>query len=68
MKTGYNLNILQSVEPDKEILDKEWKSLKWNSIKYGIFKIQKKNGYLKQRKNDIIIFFLSYKLCSSRMS
>ena len=42
MKTGYNLNILQSVESDKEILDKEWKSLKWNSIKYGIFKIQKR--------------------------
>ena len=42
MKTGYNLNILQSVESDKEILDKEWKSLKWNSIKYSIFKIQKR--------------------------
>ena len=42
MKTEYNnLNILQSVESDKEILDKEWKSLKWNSIKYSIFKIQK---------------------------
>ena len=42
MKTEYNLNILQSVESDKEILDKEWKSLKWNSIKYSIFKIQKR--------------------------
>jgi hypothetical protein len=42
MKTGYNLNILQSVESDKEILDNEWKSLKWNSIKYSIFKIQKR--------------------------
>jgi hypothetical protein len=42
MKTEYNLNILQSVESNKEILDKEWKSLKWNSIKYSIFKIQKR--------------------------
>ena len=59
MKTEYNLNILQSVESDKEILDKEWKSLKWNSIKYGIFKIQK-NGYLKQRKKETIEKLIDY--------
>ena len=41
MKTGYN-NILQSVESDKEILDKEWNSINWNSVEYNIFKIQKR--------------------------
>ena len=41
MKTGY-MNILQSVESDKEILDKEWKSINWKSIEYAIFKIQKR--------------------------
>ena len=59
MKTGYNLNILQSVESDKEILDKEWKSLKWNSIKYGIFKIQKRI-FKAEKEGDyriIIVFF-----------
>ena len=43
MKTGYNdLVILQSVESDKEILDREWKAINWKSIGYGIFKIQKR--------------------------
>ena len=42
MKTGYNDFILQSVESDEEILDKEWKSIKWHSIEYSIFKIQKR--------------------------
>ena len=41
MKTGYN-NILQSVESDKEILDKGWNSINWNSVEYNIFKIQKR--------------------------
>ncbi len=41
MKTEYS-NILQSVESDKEVLEKEWKSIKWNSIEYDIFKIQKR--------------------------
>ena len=43
-KTGYDLDkyILQSVESNEEILDKEWKSIKWYSIKYSIFKIQKR--------------------------
>ena len=41
MKTGYSY-ILQSVESDKEILDKEWNSINWNSIEYSIFKIQKR--------------------------
>ena len=41
MKTGYS-DILQSVESDKELLDKEWNSINWNSIEYSIFKIQKK--------------------------
>jgi hypothetical protein len=68
MKTEYNLNILQSVESDKEILDKEWKSLKWNSIKYSIFKIQKRIFKAEKEGLTIIIVFLSYKLCSSRMS
>lgn len=35
MKTGYS-DILQSVESDKRVLEKEWKS-----IGYAIFKIQK---------------------------
>ena len=40
MKTGYS-SILQSVESDKEILDREWKDINWKSIEYSIFKIQK---------------------------
>ena len=52
MKTGYNTIILQSVESDKDMLDKEWKSLNWDYIEYSIFKIQ--NGYLKQRKQMTI--------------
>ena len=36
MKTGYS-DILQSVESDKRVLEKEWKS-----IGYAIFKIQKR--------------------------
>lgn len=42
MKTGYNTIILQSVESDKDMLDKEWKSLNWDYIEYSIFKIQKR--------------------------
>ena len=42
MKTGYNSFILQSVKSDKEVLEKEWKSINWNSIEYCIFKIQKR--------------------------
>ena len=43
MKTGYNeLDILQSVESDKDMLDEEWKSINWNSIEHDIFKIQKR--------------------------
>ena len=42
MKTGYNDFILQSVELDKDMLDKEWKALKWHSIEHNIFKIQKR--------------------------
>ena len=41
MKTGYS-SILQSVESDKEILDREWKDINWKSIEYSIFKIQKR--------------------------
>ena len=41
MKTGYS-DILQSVESDEEILDKEWNSINWNTIEYNIFKIQKR--------------------------
>ena len=32
MKTGYNLNILQSVESDKEILDKEVLKMEFNQV------------------------------------
>ena len=39
-KTGY-CKILQSVESDEEILDKEWNSINWNYVEYRIFKIQK---------------------------
>ena len=43
MKTGYNdLNILQSVESNRELLDNEWNSINWNSVEYNIFKIQKR--------------------------
>ena len=43
MKAEYDdLVILQSVESDKEILDKEWKVINWKSIGYSIFKIQKR--------------------------
>ena len=43
MKTGYNkLDILQSVESDKELLDDEWKSINWNSVEQNIFKVQKR--------------------------
>ena len=43
MKTGYNeLDILQSVESDKDMLDEEWKSINWNSVEHDIFKIQKR--------------------------
>ena len=42
MKTGYNTIILQSVESDKDMLDKEWKSLNWDYIEYSIFNIQKR--------------------------
>ena len=41
MKTGYN-TILQSVESNEEVLDKEWKSISWMSIGYAIFKIQRR--------------------------
>ena len=41
MKTGYS-DILQSVESDKRVLEKEWKSINWKSIGYAIFKIQKR--------------------------
>jgi len=41
MKTGYNY-ILQSLESDEEILNREWKSIKWKSIEYVIFKIQRR--------------------------
>ena len=41
MKTGYSI-ILQSVESDKEILDREWKDINLKSIEYSIFKIQKR--------------------------
>lgn len=42
METEYNNFMLQSVELDEEMLDKEWKSIKWHSIEHGIFKIQKR--------------------------
>ena len=43
MKTGYNeLIMLQSVESDKERLDRGWKEIKWHSIEYNIFKVQKR--------------------------
>ena len=41
MKTGYS-DILQSVESDKRVLEKEWKSINWKSIGNAIFKIQKR--------------------------
>ena len=41
MKTGYS-DILQSVESDKRVLEKEWKSINWKSLGYAIFKIQKR--------------------------
>ena len=41
MKTGYD-NILQSVESDESVLDKEWKAINWKSIGHDIFKIQKR--------------------------
>jgi len=58
MKTGYS-SILQSVESDKEILDREWKDINWKSIEYSIFKIQKR--IFEAEKEDHIInslFFL----------
>ena len=61
MKTGYN-SILQSVESDKEILDREWKDINWKSIEYSIFKIQKRI-FEARKKNSLYhiinsLFFL----------
>ena len=51
MKTGYS-DILQSVESDKRVLEKEWKSINWKSM--GTPYLRYKNGYLKQRKQVTI--------------
>ena len=43
MKTGYDEGIiLQSVELDEDMLDKDWKAINFNSIEHSIFKIQKR--------------------------
>ena len=67
MKTEYS-SILQSVESDKEILDKEWKDINWKSIEYDIFKIQKRifkaekeGNYRKVNKLSRLLGFLSDK-------
>ena len=42
-KTEYKESIiLQSVESDEKVLDKEWKSINWSSIEHDIFKMQKR--------------------------
>jgi len=78
MKTGYR-NILQSVESDKEILDKEWKSINWKSIEYAIFKIQKRiyesekegkcrksNNYARLLVNDKKEFTIQHICCNQK--